>query len=205
MSSTASVVNGCACRHNERMLRSPARRSLDGDAPELVSARSFDGDTLQLLLHEPDRYGVWLWKNVWFNLWLAPAEGYLVDRMGQLTDEHRARFPRGMTAVHWVRPGAGLPTADGREALTRLAGRGDIPCVGVILSGAGFWASAMRSLVTGIRLMSGGKFSMRINASIEELAEWFPAAHQAYTGIAIDKEDLIHAVAHARNETLSAR
>jgi hypothetical protein len=96
--------------------------------------------------------------------------------------------------VHWIVQGVGLPTPEAREGLRELAHRdGDhIACVGVVLRGDGFWASALRSALSGI-LLVGPKspFPLRLYGSGEELASWLPVEHVRRTQTPLDAATLI--------------
>jgi hypothetical protein len=61
-----------------------------------------------------------------------------------------------------------------------------VGCLAVILGGTGFWVSAMRSVVTGLRAVAPRVLDLRVHGKFEELLEWFPAEHLKRTGVNID-------------------
>ncbi|MET0342218.1 MAG: hypothetical protein ABW252_14535 [Polyangiales bacterium] len=65
-----------------------------------------------------------------------------------------------------------------------------IACVGVVLLGSGFWASAMRNMVIGLWLLVRTPFEYRMHGRVEELFEWLPAAHETRTGVVITPTEL---------------
>lgn len=149
------------------------------------------------------RYGFWSFRNVAINVWLQPPEVIAVERLIGLTRHMIAANPGGFSAVHYVPGGMALPTGDARQALVRLSSASDhgIACVGVVLAGGGFWASTVRSAVTGIQILARVEFSIRIAASVAELLTWFPRGHLAQTGVSVPPEQLESAIHYAINET----
>ncbi|HEX6239256.1 MAG TPA: hypothetical protein VFZ61_00125, partial [Polyangiales bacterium] len=88
-------------------------------------------------------------------------------------------------ALHVIHPGVGLPTSDVRVALVAAMKRyADVlGCMGIVLLGAGFWASAMQSALTGIRMLAPvGGSQLRISSSVTEIIAWLVAGHEKQTG-----------------------
>jgi hypothetical protein len=90
--------------------------------------------------------------------------------------------------IHVIGEGVGLPTPAARDGFVELmkehADR--LACVAIVVGGTGFLASAMRSLMTGMRLLAPRSFNYRLHGSIEEVAKWLPTEHLAKTGEEID-------------------
>jgi hypothetical protein len=61
----------------------------------------------------------------------------------------------------------------------------------------GFWASALRSVITGMFVLAKTENEIRINSSTEEVLAWLPDANERKTGVAVDREELRRVLAHA--------
>lgn len=111
-------------------------------------------------------------------------------------DQIRAQYPMGISSVHLIAEGAGLPAADAREGLVKLMNRHTdrLACVGIVVGGTGFWASAIRSFITGMRAVSSRAYELKLVGSIEELVVWLPTQHFKRSGIALDSGELTRAL-----------
>ena len=58
--------------------------------------------------------------------------------------------------------------------------------VAVVICGSGFVASAVRSFLTGLRLVAPSTFDFRLHGKTFEVLKWFPAAHFSRTGQTVD-------------------
>jgi hypothetical protein len=167
-----------------------------------VSAAAHSGvSEAPLLAASPGEYAFYRFGNLAINVWTAQPTGPAVRRLTELTVESRRKCPEGISSVHWIMQGVALPTPEARAELRQLATRhGDhIACVGVVLNGEGFWASAVRSALMGI-LLVGPKaaFPLRLYGSAEELAEWLPGEHVRRTHTYLDRATLLSRIDEVR-------
>jgi hypothetical protein len=142
---------------------------------------------------EPGAFTFGAWKNVFIGIWEAQATTSAVDRMGRATALLNEVYPGGRSTIHYVAHGAELPTADVRrhfvDALNRNAET--LACVAVVVVGTGFWTSALRSFVTGLRWLAPRSFDFRMNKTSEEVAKWLPVEHAKRTGVQLDRRRLV--------------
>jgi hypothetical protein len=136
------------------------------------------------------------WANVSLTHWVSRGTVSAVECVGRVGAELRAQYPMGTSAVHLIREGAGLPTSEVREGLVKLMNekverRG---CVGIVVGGAGFWASAIRGLITGLRSASTREYPLKLAGSIDELVSWLPEPHFKRTTVALDRAELARAL-----------
>jgi hypothetical protein len=126
-----------------------------------------------------------VWQNLFIGVWEKAGTGETVRALVRASD--------GLTgthsAIHVIHDGAGLPTPEGRAALVELLQHrsGKVACLAVVLLGHGFWASALQSAVTGIRLMvpkAGTK--LRIFEGLEDAGTWLSEEHGVLTGVVLD-------------------
>lgn len=145
---------------------SPDRRSKpveDLRAPELLR-----------LADQPGAYVFYRWQNVAINAWASQPTVAAVQKLGELTERSLTECPSGVVSIHWLDEGVALPTAEARVALGEMAQRypKHVICVGVLLAGSGFWASATRSALTGIMLLAPRTFGLRFFGEVAELAAY---------------------------------
>jgi hypothetical protein len=98
-----------------------------------------------------------------------------------------------LSDVHLVTRAVGLPNAATRAALIEASriGTPHLAAVGVWLAGTGFWASAVRSFVTGLNVVLREPYELRMFAELEDLAAWLPPAHESGTGVSINAPRLL--------------
>lgn len=165
-----------------------------------VAARSSVSEG-PLLAASPGEYAFYRFGNLAINVWTAQPTGAAVRRLEELTVESRRSCPEGISSVHWLVAGVGLPTQEARAELRQLATRhGDhIACVGVVLNGEGFWASALRSALSGILLVGPkAQFPLRLYGTAEELADWLPGEHVRRTKTFLDRAALLARIDEVR-------
>jgi hypothetical protein len=157
------------------------------------AARRARADEAIVLDAEPGAFLFGYWKNVFVGVWESQATMPAVERMVRAINILNDQTPTGRSTIHIVADGASLPNADVRahfvEALKTNAAQ--LACVSVIVGGTGFWTSALRSFVTGLRWLAPRSFAFRMNGSIDEMAKWLPVEHNQRTGIDLDPRRLV--------------
>ena len=145
-------------------------------------------------------------ENITLIVWHGQPTEHAVDRLHRITERRRKQFPNGISVVHLVKGNIALPDPPTREAFVRLmkSSNGALACVAVVVGGAGFWASAARSLVTGMRVLARGQFDMRLHGDIAEVVKWLPEKHAARTGVHMDSAQLAHALRFVENAAVAA-
>jgi hypothetical protein len=156
-----------------------------------------------ILASSAGHYTVAVWGDVGIVHWMRQADGPAMQRVHELFKAVVEQHPRGVSFVHLVDDGAGLPDPDARRVLTEMMegfAEGTV-CVAVVLMGAGFWASALQSLLTGMRLLAPPRpWTMRFASHPRELRKWLPGLHEQRTQHAILADELegaIHVVVSA--------
>jgi hypothetical protein len=67
------------------------------------------------------------------------------------------------------------------------------------MGGDGFWASAVRSFVTGLSVLVRGPFELGIFGQLDELAQWLPEIHGSRTGVSMLSSELIQVLRLAQD------
>jgi hypothetical protein len=162
----------------------PASRSLpDGPSDaQLLSELTVEDS-------EPGRFHMASWRNVLMVRWESAADSSAVERLAKVSKAlAAANLGTRRSNIHVIGEGVGLPTPAARDGFVELmkehADR--LACVAIVVGGTGFLASAMRSLMTGMRLLAPRSFNYRLHGSIEEVAKWLPTEHLAKPGEEID-------------------
>lgn len=149
-------------------------------------------NVLALLDSEPDVVSIGTWQNLVIVVWHAGATVPAVARLSAISRSMKAQHPERVTHVHIIPDRAGLPTSEARSDLTALLKElGEhIANVAVVVGGTGFWASTMRSMITGMRFLSPRAFDLQLHATVTEIVDWLPKAHLTRTGVVIAPTEL---------------
>lgn len=136
------------------------------------------------------------YKNVNLIVWDGPANVEAVEVLGRVTARRRRTHPEGLSAVHVVRTQITMPDAEVREAIVKLMKQveGVVGAIAFVVGGGGFWASSLRSLITGMKMLSRSSFELRLHGGLDEAAAWLPAAHMKRTGVQLESNDLLAAL-----------
>jgi len=136
-------------------------------------------------------------RNVLITVWHVPPTAALVGRLVQVSQPVRDFSVQGMSMVHLVKAPLSAPDEATRTAMLRMVSSHNVGLVAMLVNQSGFVLSVVRSVVTGMRVLSAGRFDYRICSTVEEVAEWMPELHQRKTGIALDQAQLLRALHEA--------
>jgi hypothetical protein len=131
------------------------------------------------------------WRNVSIAVWATQATIPLVNELVKLAEQLDARYAKTSTA-HLIINNAQVPTPEARVALNALTDRfqSKLVCVVTLVEATGFWASTMRSFLTGLHLLGRREFKNKIAANVHEAATWLAATHSARTNDVFDAAEL---------------
>lgn len=162
---------------------------------------------LQLLDEEPDQFAFFGWSNLTIMVWASPPNAHAVTRLARVGEARARAQTHGLTDVHIVLGKIEFPNAATREKLIAESRKAapHLAIVGVVVGGEGFWASAIRSFITGVHVLVPGSFQLRLFGHVDELVGWLPKAHHDKTGVRLDptqlRANLERAQAHVRSRT----
>jgi len=160
--------------------------------------RTTDRVALELVGEYPGVVVLAAWKNVGICTWVSAAIGPAVEALEAAMQ--RITVPGQRTSwIHIIRDKAGLPDVAARSGFVRIMTEreAELGCIAVVVGGSGFWASAMRNAVIGLRVFTPRKFELRLHGSITEVVEWFPAAHAKVSGVQLSPATLQRLLAEA--------
>jgi hypothetical protein len=142
-------------------------------------------------------------QNVLIAAWTAQGTRPLIDALGRALAAFVAQHPEGISNVHLIAAGLPLANAEARAALSALMTKHDrhLACGGTVLDGTGFWASATRSAIMSLQLLTPSSLAMRTCASDAELAAWMIKPHAQRTGVTLEQQALERAMADARSRS----
>jgi hypothetical protein len=164
---------------------------------------------MTVLDREPGAFLFAEWMDFTIFVWTAPATPVAVARLTQATEpiyKECSASGRRISNVHLISSGLRPPEGEARDQLIALMKQRaeQRACIAVIVDGMGFWASALRSFVTGIRFVSTRAFPLGIHGNIDEAMQWLPATHETKTGTPVDREGLRRAITNAREQAFDA-
>jgi hypothetical protein len=166
-----------------------------------VHAKRTESDPLAVVAEYSGTHRAWLWRNVVVICWYGNPSAAASDRLTEMTVEiHRSLEPTAkLSYLHLITRKLTLPDAATRASLLdsahRFADRTALS--GVVVSGGGFWASAVRGFVTGIAVLAPRSLDLRVFGSVEQLVPWFTTEHTKRTGVRVDGDELSIVLAQA--------
>lgn len=175
--------------------------------PASYEVESRAGTELALLAVERGTFAFYRWNDIAINVWASQPTGDAVEVLAQLTERSLGECPNGLASIHWLDQGVALPTPEARHGLAEIAKRYErhLMCVGVLLQGSGFWASATRSALTGIMLLAPRRFSLRFYGEVSELSAFIVREHAPRARTAVEPERLTRVVEEAVRDFVPAR
>lgn len=162
---------------------------------------------LLVLDAEPGRFAVYGFRNITVAVWTARVEADAIERLARASAAYCVSYPQGLSNIHLVQHEIGLPDNRARKRLVELS-RGATPhlaTVSAVIGGQSFWASRMRSLITGVRMMVPGPFELRLFGSTEGVIAWLPKAHERRTGVHVEPAELRELLAQCDTRMRTAR
>ncbi len=149
-----------------------------------VQAKAHDTVTLAF---EADGCVMATWRNLLVVAWAKAATLEISKKLEAVAVELIRTHPQGISSVHVILDKTPLPPADARNHLREITERyaANVACMGTVIDGGGFWASAMRSFLTSLHWLSRRPFKAHYASSIAELADWLPSHHALKTGVII--------------------
>jgi hypothetical protein len=145
-------------------------------------------EDFSVLDSEPGSFVFAAWKNVLIVFWAGQIDGPAVDRFRSAVETIAVTRPGLRSNVHVVTEGTALPTQEARAGLVASMTRhsGELASVSVVFLGTGFWASALRAAVTGMRFLAPRSFDFQLFGTVEEVVRWLPTEHEKVTGVHLD-------------------
>jgi hypothetical protein len=190
------------CRFEVNLMQGSARQgsSVPADAGSSnASKRPLEVETLL----KADGLTLHGWRNIQIASWTAQGTIPLVEQLAEHSRRFHHRHPEGVSVVHLISKGPALPEAPTRERLKTLmeANAKTLACVAIVLDGRGFWASAVRSFLVGLRLVSPRTITMQVFSTSQEVAAWLPEIHFQRTNVKVEASELLGAVEAVRTGT----
>jgi hypothetical protein len=148
-------------------------------------------------------YALASWNEIVAVVWRHETTVDAVRNMQSAVTELARSYPKGIGMLTVIAAGAPLPGSAARKALADLLSTGSvyIRCSAVIMEGSGFRAATVRSVVTGLTMMSKHDFPHRI-CDVEGAAQLFAQMLPGITGRALDADTLRSAINELRRQML---
>lgn len=155
---------------------------------------------LEVLGEHPDAMRLGRFKNLIICAWSGEASAAAVHKLLDIMKHLHRDSNEVRSYIHMLPDQVPLPEAQAREGLSYLMSHYEpyIACVAVVIAGTGFWASAMRSMVLGLRMLVRTPFEFRMESSAEAVLSWLPDEHAKRTGVRITAHELLELFLEAR-------
>lgn len=194
---------------------SPSQRPVDGkvSATPRVSARVSVPPTQTRLSKAPPSAGLVIdyevpgacvlahLRNMTFSAWNKAPTAEDIEAFMSMAQRLSAVYPKNSNVTLVLR-GTELPGGPAKAALERLTERyaHAIHSVALVVDGAGFWASMIRSFLIGLHLLRGNDYRSRAFAHHTEATVWLLPPHNAATGVCLTADEI-----HSACEAILAR
>jgi hypothetical protein len=154
-----------------------------------------------LLDCDPGRFRYSAWNNITVGVWADQATLEAAQRVIRISKWMTSRFPQGHSNIIFVLDGAPAPTPEATKIFSKVYDEkfSDLACMGIVIEGTGFWASAMRSMITGQRLHAPGNVRVRVCEGIDPLLEWLLPEHYARTRTRFQPQEIRSALSALRS------
>ena len=96
-------------------------------------------------------------ENVAIVVWFQQHSAASIDRLDRRIAKLRADRGTPMTMVHLVKLRLQVPDDASRTAMLQLMTKHDVTLMAVVMAGGGFAVSMLRSAITGLRVLTGGR------------------------------------------------
>jgi hypothetical protein len=157
-----------------------------------MSAKSPSVSVTPELLYQGDGYLFGAFRNVFIAIWTVQSTALTAEQLGARLGPFALAHPEGGSFIQIIAKSPPLPTPEAREKLIHhmRTYSGQLACIGTVLEGTGFWASALRSFLVGLRIVVPRTFEMQTYASIAPLAAWLPPLHLQRTGVSVTAAEI---------------
>lgn len=148
------------------------------------------------------------YQNVAITFWFGPAtmESLVVFERG--ANDNAQLHPQGFSLINIMVPGGrSLPSAEVRAKFAQIAAEHAqrTAAVAVLIPGTGFWASAMRGMITALSMMSPRDYELQTFGNFPQMIEWLVPVHARRTSVAIEPRELLRALQTAEARALETR
>lgn len=130
------------------------------------------GQVLQLDRDE----ALFTWNNVVVVAWRGECTSPGVTRFERAALSTLVRWPRGVVLLGVIEPGAIPPSQEMRSIIAasndRMASKGAV-AFAAVFSGAGFFGSVVRGVVTGLTMLARRSYPFRVFPGHQDAAQWF--------------------------------
>lgn len=166
------------------------------DRSEATTNQGARAPELSVLDMEPGEFAFCRFHNVVIVAWPKRATPQAVARLKTVSIELNRNPPTGACSAHLVEEGAAIPNAEARTAFIDLMNNHTQPlgCLSVVLRGGGFWASAVRSVVLGMRMVTPRSFALSFHNDYASSARWLAKESRERGGEPFKAEDLVRAM-----------
>jgi len=150
----------------------------------------------------PDVVSLYWYENVGIMAWHQAPSAAVIEALHAGAADRRARYPSGMSFIHFGRVQISLLDSETRQAFVRILRELQhyVAATALITRANGFWASTLRGVATGIVVLSRSAAEIRFHERPEELLDWLPARHERVTGVKLDPEQFLRVLQRAAAE-----
>ena len=113
-------------------------------------------------------------RNVYITAWWGETTVARLKRVGEIQNELARKWPKGFVALALIRSSNVNMPADVRAEAEKLtkAPAPNLKAIAQVIAGTGFAAAAIRSVATGMRIISRSKTPSKIFDTLDNASTW---------------------------------
>ena len=144
----------------------------------------------------PGKYAAYLWKNIAIIVWFDGPTLESLRSFERGSQEMIAEHPEGLSSINILVPGGRLPTPAARRELSRILDAHAPHHAGsaIVMRGDGFFASALRGLLTALQLLQRKTIPQQVFSDYETAVTWLLRLHAVRTTETLDSTELLAAL-----------
>jgi len=147
-------------------------------------------------------YALATWNEIAALVWRHDTTLEGIQNSNTLVADVARQHPKGIALLTLISEVAPMPSSEARKTLAELMSSNRfIRCSAVIMEGTGFRAAAVRSVVTGLTLLSRHEFPHRI-CDVEGAVKMYTDVMPRVTGRAWDPDAVRRAINDLRRQML---
>lgn len=147
---------------------------------------------VRLLEGKHGEFAFCMWRETLIVAWPPEPDLVAVQRFKRVIETLMGEKPDKGSSVHLVAEGTAVPNGEARAALIDMMQNNTdgLECLSVVLNGHGFWASALRSVIVGMRMVTTRSYALAFHGDTASAAKWLAQEVRTRGGVAFDAAEL---------------
>lgn len=148
-------------------------------------------DSLRTLGRVNGEFTFYTWHAVAVTAWEGKVSLTGARELNRMLQEFHDQHSR-VVVIHLVQDNVGVPDSEARTEFERFAKVHEqkTVCTALLYPREGFLAGAIKSIATGVMLMTGTRFDIRLFTTVDDLVSWVTRRNRERNGAPLDGSEL---------------